>query len=69
MFLLSVRLCLIKSGAKSKGQVVTGLVGTTLGASSHLMVREAGRAGHFDSIQGGDHSPLRNTLGIPGLSR
>jgi len=48
---------------------VTGLVGTTLGASSHLMVREAGRAGHFDSIQGGDHSPLRNTLGIPGLSR
>lgn len=29
--------CLFKSGAKSKGQVVTGLAGTGLGASSHLM--------------------------------
>lgn len=29
---------------------------------------EAERAGLFDSIQGEEHSPLRNTPGIPGLS-
>lgn len=34
---LMCRVCLFKSGAKSKGQVVTGLAGTALGASCHLM--------------------------------
>lgn len=37
LFPLSVRFCLFKAEAKSKGQVVTSLIGTDLGASNHLM--------------------------------
>ena len=37
LFPLSVGFCLFKSEAKSKRQVMTGLMGTALGASNHLM--------------------------------
>lgn len=37
LFPLSVGFCLFKSESKSKGQVVTGLMGTDVGASNHLM--------------------------------
>lgn len=68
LFPSSIRFCLFKSGAKSKGQVVTGVAGTAPGSIEPLAVGEAGRDGRFDSVQGGDRSPLRNTPGIPSLS-